>query len=188
MKRYNYIMLIAALSLTLVSITSAQYWFQTGVRGSNSAAFNYGASVSIQTIYQNISEGSFGYWVGEDLSNGAFLQIGYEIQNSSGDYPSYCSPSTNCSNYTFIKAGVPTYFWEYFPAGYSGSQFYGGIGQNGSAGANGTFNTYSFKSIGDTWYFYFNNELIGSAYLGASSSGANPPVAFGEDAILHLCI
>ncbi|MGC8687322.1 MAG: hypothetical protein ACP5RM_01320 [Candidatus Micrarchaeia archaeon] len=179
MKGYNF-MLALVFSLFLVSIAGAQYWFQTGVRSSNGAAFNYGASVSIQTIYQNISEGSLGYWVGEDLSNGAFLQIGYEIANSSGDYPSYCSPTAGCSNYTFIKAGVPTYFWEYFPAGYSGSQFYGGLGQNGSAGANGTFNTYSFRSESNTWYFYVNGKLVGSAYLGASSSGANPPVAFGE--------
>ena len=56
------------------NIASAQYWFQTGVRGSDNASFNSGASVLIQTVKpQNISYGSFGYWIGENLNNGAFL-------------------------------------------------------------------------------------------------------------------
>lgn len=170
---------IVAFIFLLSGTAGAQYWFQTGARGANNAAFNSGAKVSIETVYQNISQGSLGYWVGEDLSNGAFIQVGYEISNQSGDFPTTCSPS-GCSNDTFISAGVPTWFWEYFPAGYSGSSFYGGIGQNASAGPAGTFNTYSFISRGDTWYIYFNNNIIGSVNLGTETSGPNPPVAFGE--------
>ncbi len=171
---------VALLLFAIASSTaSAQYWFQTGARGSDSAAFNSGASVAINTVYQNVTYGSLGFWVGETLENGAFVQIGYEITNQSGEYPTNCSPS-GCTNNTYIQAGVPTWFWEYFPAGYNGGNFYGGIGPNASAGANGSFNTYSFKSSGNTWNFYFNGQLVGSTDLGTSSSGANPPVAFGE--------
>jgi len=182
MRGYRNILLISLMFLFLAylpNIPTAQYWFQSGVRGSNSAAFNNGVSASIQTIYQNVSGGSFGFWVGEDLSNGAFVQIGYEISNVSGDFPQNCSPS-GCANYTYIQAGVPTWFWEYFPSGYSGSSFYGGIGVNASAGKNGTFNTYSFSSSGNTWNFYFNGNIVGSIDLGTSSSGPNPPTAFAE--------
>ncbi|MEM3227434.1 MAG: hypothetical protein QXK65_00610 [Candidatus Micrarchaeaceae archaeon] len=182
MKGYNYALLAVASLIILdlsINVPAAQYWFQSGVRSSNSAAFNTGALANIQTIYQNVSGGSFGFWIGEDLSNGAFVQVGYEISNSSGYFPRTCSPS-GCSNYTFISAGVPTWFWEYFPSGYSGSNFYGGIGVNASAGSNGTFNTYSFSSSGNTWNFYFNGNLMGSVDLGTGSSGPNPPTAFAE--------
>ncbi|MEM0149399.1 MAG: hypothetical protein QXW10_00685 [Candidatus Micrarchaeaceae archaeon] len=178
MRGFNLMIAIVAV-LALASTASAQYWFQTGARGSNSAGFNSGAKVSIETVYQNVSYGSLGFWIGEDLSNGAFVQMGYEIPNQSGYFPANCTPS-GCTNDTYISRGVPTWFWEYFPAGYEGSQFYGGIGANASAGPNGSFNTYSFESYGNTWNFYFNNKLVGSADMGTASSGPNPPVAFGE--------
>ena len=187
MRRYNVLALSLAIviAVTLISgVSSAQYWFQSGVRGSDSSGQNNGASVSIQTIYQNITHGSLGYWVGEDLSNGAFVQIGYEIVNSSGNYPQTCSQS-GCGNYTQITQGIPTWFWEYFPAGYSGSNFYGGLGANGSAGQNGTFHTYSFSSSGNTWNFYFDGSLVGSVDLGTGTSGPNPPVAFAEQAATY---
>ncbi len=181
MRLYNRVGFAALLALLifLPSLSYSQYWFQSGVRGSNNAGFNNGTSVIIQTLYQNVSGGSFGFWVGEDLSNGAFVQMGYEISNTSGDFPQQCSPS-GCNNYTYIAAGVPTWFWEYFPSGYSGSSFFGGLGANASAGPNGAFNNYSFSSNGDTWNFYFNGNLVGSVDLGTGSSGPNPPTAFAE--------
>ncbi|MGC8586008.1 MAG: hypothetical protein ACP5K5_00465 [Candidatus Micrarchaeia archaeon] len=170
---------IAVIFLLLASVADAQYWFQTGARGTNSAAFNNGAKVSIESISQNISYGSMAFWIGEDLSNGAFVQVGYEVVNSSGNYPTYCNLS-GCYNYTFQEAGMPIWFWEYFPAGYHGSSFLGGTGGSDSAGPLGTFHTYAFNSTGNVWNFYFDNKLIGSVDLGTSTSGPNPPVAMGE--------
>ncbi len=187
MRRYRLLAFAMAAAIVLLfvpGLSNAQYWFQSGARAGNEAGQNNGASVSIQTVYQNVSNGSLGFWVGEDLSNGAFVQVGYEIVNSSGSYPRQCSPS-GCNNYTFIAGGVPTWFWEYFPAGYNGNSFYGGIGGNASAGVNGTFNTYSFSSSGNTWYFYFNGNKIGSADMGTSTSGPNPPVALEEQAATY---
>jgi len=163
--------------LILANLASAQYWLQSGVRGSNDAAFNNGAGVLIQTVYQNSTNGSLGFWVGESLSNGAFIQVGYEITNATGYYSSSCVNSTKD---VFVRAGVPTWFWEYFTSGNNNDAFCGGIGPNGSAGANGTFNNYSFRSVGDTWYAYFNGDPIGSVNLGTSNSGPNPPSAFAE--------
>jgi hypothetical protein len=163
----------------LIGNLFAQYWFQFGVRGDNSASQNNGASVEIETIKpQNLTSGSLGFWVGEILSNGAFLQTGYVIENQTGNYPSICTEN-GCSNYETLKAGDAEWFYEYFPPN-SNSGFLGGIGPDGSAGANGTFHTYGFYSIGNTWYFTFDGKVIGSADLGTSTSGAQVPAALGE--------
>lgn len=180
MRKYNllrYATLAIAMMLLFANLVSAQYWFQSGVRGSNDAGSNNGGGVTIQTIYQNATDGSLGFWIGEDLSNGAFIQAGYEITNSTGYYSSDCGNNTKS---VYIQAGTPTWFWEYFPINYDNNSFCGGIGPNGSAGKNGSFNTYSFKSIGNIWSAYFNGQQIGAVNLGAGNSGANPPSAFAE--------
>jgi len=163
----------------MISTAASQYWFQTGAVGTYNASRNIGAAVTIETVYQNITSGSMGFWVGETLSNSAFAQVGYEIENQSGFYPNNCDIS-GCNGSVYIAAGTPTWFWEYFPQDYNGSAFLGGIGANGSAGPSGSFNTYSMNSSGNVWNFYFNGNKIGSVDLGASTSGANPPTAIGE--------
>ena len=166
--------------VVLSGLTTSQYWFQSGARGTSSSAYNNGAMVSIQTIFpQNITNGSMGFWVGEDLSNGAFIQVGYFIPNSTGMIKANCTESA-CTGSKYLQKGIPTWFWEYFPAGYSGGKFLGNIGGNGSVGVNGSFNTYSFQSNGDVWNFYINNVSIGSVNMGTSTSGSYSPVAFGE--------
>lgn len=162
------------------AVSSAQYWFQTGAQGDSSTEFNTGASIQIQTIApQQIGTGSFGYWVGETLSNGAFIQVGYEVPNATGDFASNCTLS-GCTGQTYLTAGHASWFWEYFPANYYGESFLGELGPDGSAGQNGTYNTYSFDSSGNVWYIYMNGQQIGSVDLGTDNSGPNPPAAIAE--------
>ncbi len=177
MRRYELLLLSIAL-ISIANIASAQYWFQFGARAGSQVNYNYGAGVTIQTILQNTSAGSLGFWVGETLSNGAFLQMGYTIENTSGSYPSFCTP-TACTNDEYINAGQAEWFYEYFLPN-ENSGFLGRLGPAGSAGANGTFHTYSFYSVGNTWYFVLDGSTVGSVDLGASDSGPNTPVAFGE--------
>ncbi len=176
-----FLLLAALIAVSAIAATSVgQYWFQTGADSDKSAAFNNGASVYIQTIKpQSVQAGAFGFWVGETLSNGAFVQVGYEIPNASGYYPASCSPSS-CNGSTYLYAGKPTWFWEYFPSGYTGSGFYGGIGQNDAVGENGTFNRYWFAANGSVWNFYFNNQKVGTVSLGVTDSGSYSPSAYGE--------
>lgn len=165
----------------LLGTANAQYWFQSGVRSSQNYSFNSGASVNIETVYpQQLQYGSFGFWVGEILSNGAFIQVGYEIPNQSGYYPTGCSPSAACTGKVIVKKGQPSWFWEYFPAGDNSNKFYGSVGPNDSVGPDGAFNTYSFKYSNGAWNIYLNAELIGSVALGTSNSGQNVPTVFGE--------
>ncbi len=172
----------AVLSLVLLgNLAFGQFWFQSGANGAPDSAYNNGAGVYIQTVYpQNLSAGSFGFWVGETLQDGAFIQAGYEVTNTTGYYPQACNPQ-GCSGSVLLEAGYPTWFWEYFPANSKNSStFYGGVGGNDSVGQNGIFNRYWFYSNGTEWKIYFNNEQIGSVMLGTSQSGNHAPVAYAE--------
>lgn len=178
MKGYS-VFVIILFSLSLATISNAQYWFQFGVRGGPQTYFNTGISATIETVSQSkLTDGSAAYWIGETLSNGAFLQEGYLIQNESASYPTLCT-SSGCSDYEYIPAGDPEWFYEYFPPNYN-SSFLGGVGPVNSAGINGTYNNYSFYSEGDTWVFTFNGKQVGSVMLGTSSTDSNDSVAFGE--------
>jgi hypothetical protein len=180
MRRFD-VLLGLMLLLLVTGYAGAQYWFQSGAQGDYKSAYNYGGSVSIETVSpQSVAIGSLAYWVGETLSNGAFIQVGYEVPNATGYLPQTCDLS-GCTGRVLLNASEPAWFWEYFPA-YSNSQsgFYGGIGGEGLLGVNGTFNTYSFNSTGNTWNLYVNNQQVGSVNLGTSTSGQNPIIAIGE--------
>ncbi|MEM0201493.1 MAG: hypothetical protein QXD23_03755, partial [Candidatus Micrarchaeaceae archaeon] len=166
-------------STSLISTSFAGYWFQFGVRGGQHSTFNDGASVNIQTITnQKLLSGSAGYWVGENLANGAFIQIGYLVENQTGVYPSFCNIS-GCGGYENLTAGNAEWFYEYFPPGFT-SSFLGKIGSDGSAGVNGTINNYAFYSNNSYWYFLLNGNLLGKINLSSNNSGENIPIAFGE--------
>ncbi len=179
MKGYN-IAIALAIFFSLVSIVTGEYWFQFGAVGGTNTAYNSGASAEIKTaITHNISTGSISFWIGETLNNGVFVQIGYLESNESGRYPTVCT-ANGCSNYEYSNASQAEWFYEYFPGNYSGSQFIGAIGPPGSAGKNGTLNDYAFYALGNTWYFLFNGNIVGSVDTHAGSSGFNAPIAFGE--------
>jgi hypothetical protein len=172
-------LLVLILSLCAPSVT-AQYWFQSGAIGGQQTQYNQGVSALIETVSASPpTMGSLGYWVGETLSNGAFVQIGYEIPNQTGTYPQNCSPS-GCNGTVNLIAGEPVWFWEYFTPGGSSSSFYGEIGPQDSVGSTGTMNRYTANSSNGQWRFYLNGIQIGSANLGASDSGPNEVLALAE--------
>ncbi len=178
MRPYKYALVLFAILLILNTVSS-EYWFQVGAKSGSSSIQNGGASIVIQTITpQNIRLGSVAYWVGEDLNNGAFIQMGYLIENQSASYPSYCG-ANGCSGYQNLNTGDAEWFYEYFPST-AASTFLGAIGPDGSAGTNGTFNTYSFYAKNNTWYFAFDGNVVGNVSLGTDTSGDNVPLAFGE--------
>jgi hypothetical protein len=171
--------LILLLLLVTPLVSNAQYWFQYGARGGSESYDNSGAKVTIQTIStQNLQSGSMAFWVGETLSNGAFLQEGYLVTNQSGLYPSMCN-QYGCSQSTYVSKDAPEWFYEYFTSSASAS-FMGAVGANDSAGRNGTLHTYGFYSKGDAWYFFMDNNTLGHIDLGTNTSGNNGPAAFAE--------
>lgn len=178
MRGYRILFLLMLALLIIGNSYYAQYWFQFGARGSSSSSQNNGASIMIKTIDQSINSGSLGFWVGENLQNNAFLQIGYLVQNYTAEYPSFCDNS-GCRNNEVLHAGDAEWFYEYFYPNTT-SAFLGGIGPDGSAGNNGTFHNYSFFEDGGMWYFKVDGKIVGNVSLGSSTSGSNSPVAFGE--------
>ncbi len=180
MKKYRIVLSLLLISLFVAGTANAEYWFQFGARGDIATQNNNGVSAMIQTIVpQNaVNTGSLGFWVGEDLSDGSFVQVGYVVENQTGYYPNYCS-AAGCNSTVYLTAGNAQWFYEYFISGQN-SGFLGAIGSDGSAGVNGTFNNYSLYSSGDTWFFKMNNKVLGEVNMPTSSSGGNSPVAFGE--------
>ncbi len=159
-------------------VVNANYWFQSGAT-SGSASYNNGAAVTIQTVYGSYNaSGSVGFWVGENLDNGAFLQAGYMVPNVTGYYPSSCT-SSGCVATQHLTCGTPEWFYEYFPPEGSAT-FMGVVGPDGSAGKNGTSHTYGFYAKDGIWYFFMDNQTLGQINLNSVSSGRNGPVAFAE--------
>ena len=98
--------------LIVAGIDNASYWFQAGVRGSTGSNSNNGASVQIETVLpQNLGTGTMGFWAGENLPNGAFLQIGYLVENESGLFPTNCTRS-GCSSSEYIGEGDAEWFYR----------------------------------------------------------------------------
>ena len=179
MRRHELALFAITILAILPAITNAQYWFQEGARSGTSSFYNSGAKISIQTLLgQNPQSGSVAFWVGETLSNGAFIQAGYLVTNQTGEYPSYCN-EVGCSRYINLSKGSAEWFYEYFNTA-TGQQFLGAVGPNGSAGQNGAFNTYGFYYKNGLWYIFMDNVTLGSVNLGTNSSGPNGPVAFAE--------
>lgn len=179
--KWHYFLFVVFSLAAIANMANANYWFQFGARGGPTSEFNSGASLTIQTIApQAVSTGAPAFWVGEDLANGAFIQVGYLVVNQTASYPSYCSLGLGCTQYENINAGQAEWFYEYFPANYQGSAFLGAIGPAGSVGTNGTMNTYGFYANGTEWKVLFDGKAVGNVNLGAATSGPHSPVSFGE--------
>ncbi|MCL4365082.1 MAG: hypothetical protein M1569_02010 [Candidatus Marsarchaeota archaeon] len=177
MKGYNLLSLF--ILLLLLPLSSAQYWFQSGVRAGTGSYFNHGAKISIQTVSnQNVNHGSMAFWTGETLADDSFLQVGYLIPNESGYYPTNCTVN-GCASRTYLSKGAPEWFYEYF-SGTGTHTFTGNIGPNDSAGPNGSIHTYGFFSSGDKWSFFMDGKILGAVFLGTNNSGSNSAVGFAE--------
>jgi len=129
-----------------------------------------GASVRIRTHVpsptnpQSPIRTATAFWVGLNLPNDAFIQVGY-----------HCIQAT----------GYPQWFWEYFPptTASSGSGFSHGslTDQEEQVGPDNSWHTYSLQSNGgNTWYTFVDGTQVGSYDMGASNSNGNTPYALAE--------
>src|SRR5437867_4252865 len=132
--------------------------------GLSSSAGYAAASVMIRTVFDNVNNDAYSYWVGGYISNGAFVQVGYLNEVSTTNQPYCCA-----------------WFYVYFPAGNSGCCD-PVIGPEGSAGPIGSWHNYTMAHKGNgVWSFYMDNRLLGSSDpLSATNSGTWAPAAIAE--------
>jgi hypothetical protein len=157
------------------SSNGSRYWFEVGAAGnSNGYLHNFGepitgASVEIRALVQRLThvDTELGYWVGIDLPNDAFIQVGYLLSNK-------------------VNSGQPTWFWEYFLPGTASSVSGSFLGNVGSVPIpNGTWVPFSIRSSGTVWSAFVAGEEVGSIDLQESNSGMNGPYANAEVADTH---
>jgi zinc-ribbon domain len=153
-------------------VVNGLYWFQVGVWAESNLGYAdqfdipiTGASVDIRILSSQPilhSDVDLSYWVGIDLPNDAFIQVGYEVD-------------------PHVNAGKTSWFWEYFLPGTAVEATGGFLGKGGDViGPNGTWVTFSLTASGTIWSAYVNQERVGSINLQASNSGTNGPYASAE--------
>jgi hypothetical protein len=158
------------------SVTTGLYWFQVGAWAASDKGYGdefgqpvTGASVEIRTLEEKSSkiDTDRSYWVGIDLPNDAFIQVGYVSS------PQYSS-------------GHPSWFWEYFLPGTADEGTGGFLGGYGPVtGANGTWVKFSLTSSGTVWHAFVNDREAGKVDLNVADSGLAGPYASAEVAQTH---
>jgi hypothetical protein len=190
--------LLLNLILFAAPLPQTETTFKVGAWGDDASRSNLGVQVEIETHAYSTPQNTLNYfWVGDDLSDGSFIQFGYSLE-----------PGTYCLRGA-ILAGVftcqgPTelilnsdarWQWQYWPDR-SKPNFYYEIGPPGSAGPNATTHQYSISpSASNTWGFMVDggtveattfpiSPSIDPAFIVAEGSATNEsqplgPVRFG---------
>jgi len=147
--------------------------FKVGAWGDDASRSNRGVEVRIETHTYNSAENSFNYfWVGDDLSDGAFIQFGYALE-----------PGVHCLRGSVLQATLTCagtfesivnsdarWEWQYWPD-LSKPDFYFGTGPSASAGQNGTFHDYAIVTNSlNTWSFMLDDKTVAQTLFPANPS------------------
>jgi len=147
--------------------------FKVGAWGDDASRNNRGVEVRIETRTYNSAENSFNYfWVGDDLSDGAFIQFGYALE-----------PGVHCLRGSVLQGTLTCegtsesimnsdarWEWQYWPD-LSKPDFYFGIGPSTSVGQNATFHEYAITENSlNTWSFMLDGETVTQTAFPANPS------------------
>jgi hypothetical protein len=173
------IALIILVSFTALSISpvqaevQGQALYQVGALGDDSSRGNLGVAVQIQTHSYDSYPGVLDYfWVGNNLADGSFIQLGYSIEPGT-----YCLNGASiegkytCSGYSdHILDSDARWQWQYWPDR-QGHDFYYQIGPAGSAGANGTWHEYKIVAgTNNSWLIEFDQSILSTLNVHAQAS------------------
>ena len=147
---------------------------QVGAWGDEASVGNMGVQVAIQTNAYNVSShGTDAFWVGDVLSDGAFVQFGF-ILPSPGYYclnGHVTGAGTSCLGAGNIGFADARWFWSYFPNARDVTDWYYGFGSANSAGVNGTWHLYSIQpSASGDWAFVLDGAPVYSSNVPVTSS------------------
>ena len=131
---------------------------------------NQGVRVAIRTnAYAVASTDTDSFWVGDDLvsqvsNRNGFIQFGYQIEPGY-----YCLKGFETIDGKFTCTGPSEnigpsdarWFWQYWPNGKE-LEFYYGVGEANSVGANGTWHMYSIVPGTGEWKFLLDGVQVDS--------------------------
>jgi hypothetical protein len=155
--------------------------YQVGAWGDEASIGNLGVQAEIRTNVYNFEAANTAssrhddFYVGSILTNGAFIQFGYALQQGRYCLRGYLLHGNfTCTSLTqLIPSGDVRWEWQYWPL-LNGTDVYGEIGPFNSASSNGTWHTYSIVATSnDSWGFFFDGGQISSVSLPASPSDSS---------------
>ena len=142
------------------------YALQVGAGADGGSRGNSGIAARIRThIYSVSANYGNSFWVGDILTNGAFIQFGYQL-SSPGDY---CLNGETV-NFQIICSGPADtirdndarWFWQYWPNP-NVIDFYSGIGPANSAGPDGSWHLYQIvPNDANGWTFILDGKPVSS--------------------------
>jgi hypothetical protein len=166
-------LILVSLILLANPLPQTETTYKIGAWGDDSSRGNFGVQVEIQTHSYDTPPNTLDYfWVGDDLSNGAFIQFGYSMEPGS-----YClmgafkDGNLSCLGHSeSIAPGDARWQWQYWPDRFSPSYFFE-IGPRGSAGENESTHTYTIlPSRANSWAFTLDGRSVANTTFTVSNS------------------
>jgi hypothetical protein len=167
----------ALLLLNVISLSSplpqTNATFKVGAWGDDASRNNLGVQVQIEThVYDSLPGALQYFWVGDDLADGSFIQLGYSLEPGT-----YCLKGASiggkftCSGSTeTIQSDDARWQWQYWPNRFK-SDYYYGIGPSGSAGTNGTWHLYTIvPNPSKSWSLMFDGKIVSNSSFPVSQS------------------
>jgi len=182
--RIGYLLVIVPfLVLALVPLSSGSpswYSLQVGAVGDAAGNGNMGVSVQIQTNIYAVRKPdiSDSFWVADTLENGAFIQLGYQIEPGYFCLRGIVSPGNqSCTGGVgMVGDSDARWFWQYWPDT-RGSVYYYGKGSAGSVGSNGEWHTYTIlPDSSHGWGFDLDGKQIDQIDVPCAPSNSPPYV------------
>ena len=161
------------------------YALQVGAGGDNASRGSTGIAARIRThVYQVSADYGNSFWVGDILSNGAFIQFGYEL--SSAGF--YCLRGETVETHTFCNGSADSigdndarWFWQYWPNP-NVIDFYFGIGPANSAGPDNSWHLYQIMPNElDGWTFAIDGKLVSDLNSFKWTHSRDPPLVVAEE-------
>ena len=179
----------ALLLLNLISIASplpqTNATFKVGAWGDDASRNNLGVQAQIETHLYDSLPGTLQYfWIGDDLSDGSFIQFGYSLEP--GTYclkgASILGKFTCIGSTELIQSDDARWQWQYWPNRFK-SDYYYEIGPSGSAGSNETWHLYTIRpSLSNSWSFTLDGRVVSNSSFSVSHS-ADPALIIAEGSV-----
>jgi len=170
---------------SIVHAIETPYALQVGAVGDSGSRGNSGIGARIRThVYHVSAEYGNSFWVGDILSNGAFVQFGYQL--SSAGF--YCLQGETVTIHTFCNGSADTigdddarWFWQYWPNP-NVIDFYFGIGPSNSAGSDNSWHSYQIiPNEVNGWTFALDGKPVSNMNDVKWIPSRDPPLVVAEE-------